>query len=363
MPQALQGRWRMIRNFITAVVFIAIVWSGTGQADLIQACGEDMDCLLRLHYSHRVKDVKYWAAFRALPIDKRILAAPAQLVDYLNLENRIQGFPNRPRIAKPDRQFLEDINAAISEIPAPVKILINGRLMGVFLVEDLGGTGFTDYVFDEQHEPVGAFVVLDAGVLTQSANAWATWKENTPFMPDPEFNLQASIESAADDSRKQALQYILLHEFGHVASVGRDFHPRWDEWDCKKNPPHQYPFLQLSWRLDDSADCKVISRFDQSGFSHRADVVFYFGAKLAQAVSPEVYTQLEQTDFPSLYAATIPAEDFAESFVTYVHQILMGKPFAIQIDKQGQRLTDFRGCWGAARCAAKQEMMARLFSN
>ena len=353
----------MIRNFIGAVVFIAIIWSGTGQADSPQDCGQDMDCLRQLHFHHRVKDVKYWRAFQALPIDKRILAAPAQLVDYLNLENRIQGFPNRPRIAKPERQFLEDINAAIREIPAAVKILINGRLMGVFLVEDLGGTGFTDYVFDEQNEPVGAFVVLDAAVLTQSANAWATWKENTPFMPDPEFNLQARIESAADDNHKQALQYILLHEFGHVASVGRDFHPRWDEWDCKKNPPQQFPFFELSWRLNDSVDCKVISRFDQSGFSHRVDVVYYFGAKLAQAVSPEVYTQLEQTNFPSLYAATIPADDFAESFVTYVHQILMGKPFEIRIDKQGQQLTDFRGCWGAARCAAKQSMIAQLFTQ
>ncbi len=353
----------MIRNFIGAVVFIASTWSGTGQADSPQACGEDMDCLRQLHSTHRVKEASYWHAFQALPIDSRILAAPAKLVEYLNLDNQIYGFPNRPRIAKPERQFLKDINAAIGEIPAAVKTLIDSRLMGVFLVEDLGGTGFTDYVFDEQHVPVGAFVVLDAGVLTRSANAWATWKENTPFVADPGFELHANIEGEADDNRKQALQYILLHEFGHVASVGRDFHPRWDEWDCKKNPPEQFPFFELSWQLNDSPDCKVISRFDQSGFSHRVDVVYYFGAKLAGAVSPDVYAELGQTNFPSLYAATSPADDFAESFVTYVHQILLGKPFEIRIDKEGQQLIDFRGCWGAALCAAKQSMIAQLFTQ
>jgi len=353
----------MNRNFVAVVVIIAIIWSGAVQADSLQACGEDINCLRQLHSSHRVRDVGYWRAFQALPIDTRILAAPAKLVEYLNLDNQLNGFPNQPRIARPERQFLKDINDAISEIPAAAKTLIDERLMGVFLVEDLGGTGFTDYVFDEQRVPVGAFVVLDASVLTRSANAWATWKENSPFVAEPGLELQANIESAAEDNRKQALQYILLHEFGHVASVGQNFHPRWDEWDCRKNPPEQFPFFQLSWQLNDAPDCKVISKFDQSGFSHRVEVVYYFGAKLAVAVSPDVYVQLEQTNFPSLYAATSPADDFAESFVTYVHQILLGKPFAIRIDKQGQQITDFRGCWGAARCAAKQEMMARLFSN
>jgi hypothetical protein len=322
-----------------------------------------MDCARQLHANHRVKNVTYWKAFQALPIDRRILAAPAQLVDYLNLDNQIYGVPNRPRIAKPDRQFLKDINDALGEIPAVVKALINERLMGVFLVEDLGGTGFTDYVFDEQGEPVGAFVVLDVGVLTRAANAWATWKETSPFVPDPAFELKAVIESEADDNRKQALQYILLHEFGHVASVGRDFHPRWDEWDCRKNPPAQFPFFELSWKLNDSPDCKVVSRFDQSGFSYRVDVVYYFGAKLAEAVSPDVYAQLGQTNFPSLYAASSPADDFAESFVTYVHQVLMGKPFEIRIDQQGERRSTFAGCWGAARCAGKQAIIAGLFAQ
>ena len=83
---------------------------------------------------------------------------------------------------------------AIREMPAAVIELVDEKLMGIFLVEDLGGTGFTDYVFDDQHEAVGAFVVLDVKVLTRMANAWATWKENTPFVDDADFDLQTRIE-------------------------------------------------------------------------------------------------------------------------------------------------------------------------
>ena len=170
------------------------------------------------------------------------------------------------------------------------------------------------------------------------------------------------LKTRTNDNRKQALQYILLHELGHVASVGSNLHPPWDNWDCTSQPPGQFPFFQLSWQLSDPVTCTVISKFDDSGFEHRSDVIYYFGARLAEAVSPEVYAQLEQSNFPSLYAASSPADDFAESFVTYVHTVLMGKPFEIRIDRQGKRLITFTGCWGQERCADKQKMIADLFS-
>ncbi len=342
---------------------LAIACSAAAQADAIARCGEDLECLRREHATHQVRDVNYMRAFQKFPIDRRILVAPAKMLEYLNLDNKLHDFPNRPRAAKLGRHLLQDLTDAISEMPAAVKNLIDAKLMGIFLVQDLGGTGYTDYVYDRQHEPVGAFVVLDAEVLTRTANAWATWKENTPFTADPEVELRATIENAADDNRKQGLQYILLHELGHVASVGSHVHPPWDNWDCVNDPPDRYPFFQLSWQLKDAQGCAAISKFDNGAFEQRSNVIYYFGAKLPAAFSPEVYEQLEQTNFPSLYAATSPADDFAESFVTYVHMILMHKPFEVRIDKQGIRQTTFAGCWGMARCAAKQKIITDLLAT
>jgi len=300
-------------------------------------------------------------AFQALPLNRRVLAAPSKLLDYLNLDNKLHGFPNRPRTGKFGRQLMQDMKDAISEIPEAVKTLVDKRLMGIFLVQDLGGTGYTDYVYDKGQQPVGAFVVFDAQVLTRTANDWATWKENTPFIPDTGFDLQAIIESPADDNRKQALQYILLHELGHVASVAANIHPRWDGWECRDDPPDRYPFFQLSWQVNDSDSCGISSRFDQDRFELRPDIVYYLGAKLSIDASTAVYRQLEQTNFPSLYAATSPYDDFAESFVTYVHQVMMAKPFEIRIEGDGQRLTTYEGCWSNARCEAKQRILASLF--
>lgn len=354
------------RGRLIAVSLIVTFLFGFVEVRAQGDCGEDKDCLRQLHDSHVVRNVKTLRSYQALPFDRRVVVAPAKLLDYLNIDNRLNDLPNRPRYTRPDPQFLGDIQSALEELPLVVKTLVDSRLMGIFLVQDLGGTGYTDYVYDDHHAAAGAFIVLDVDVLTRVANTWATWKENTPFNASPGFKLDATIESATEDNRKQALQYILLHELGHVASVGRRIHPPWDAWDCVSDPPGGYPFFELSWKLSGEPDCKVISRFDQPGsdqpgFQYRKDLVYYFGAKLPLSDGPAVYAELDRTNFPSLYAATSPGDDFAESFVTYVHTILMGKPFEIRILQNEALLTRFTGCWGAARCAEKQKMMAEMF--
>lgn len=350
-------------NVIGLAVMLACALHSIALAEEQTDCGANLDCLRLHHATHPVKDVSYMRAFQSLPIDRRVMAAPTKLLDYLNLDNRLHDYPNRPQAPKFGRQLMQDMRDAIKEIPVAVKNLIDSHLMGIFLVRDLGGTGYTDYVYDQDHNPVGAFVVFDAEVLRQTANGWATWKENTPFRADPEIELQAAIENPADDNRKQALQYILLHELGHVASVGRDVHPRWDSWDCRTDPPGGYPFFQLSWQVKDAKDCSIISKYDHDGFSHRTDVIYYFGARLSATAGRDVYSQLEHTNFPTLYAATSPYDDFAESFVNYVHVVLMGKPFEIRIDRNGKRQITFGACWGTQRCAVKEGMMADLFSH
>ena len=130
-----------------------------------------------------------------------------------------------------DASLLTDVKAAIADLPAAIWGLFSERLVGVYFVEGLGGTGVSDYVFDQNAKPVAAFIVLDAAVLKQQrANAWATWKENTPFKADPRYRLDARIEADGNDNRKNAIQYILLHELGHewwanlvTASDWRDF--------------------------------------------------------------------------------------------------------------------------------------------
>jgi hypothetical protein len=222
------------------------------------------------------------------------------------------------------------------------------------------GGAYTEQIY-EGSRPVAGYVVLDASVLkNKTANSWATWKENTPFIGSPAFKLNATIEEVSQDNRKQAIQYILLHELGHVISIGEGFNPDWNASPNELETKTSNTFFQLSWAISKDSD-RYASIFDRS-FPQRKDVVYYFGAKLPAAQMRDTYEALERTNFATLYAATNPHDDFAEAFVSYVHTVLMGKPFEISIYNDGKISKVYKSCWTQERCAAKRKMLEHLLS-
>jgi hypothetical protein len=123
----------------------------------------------------------------------------------------------------------------------------------------------------------------------------------------------------------------------------------------------KYPFFDLSWKIDRKAD-KYRSLFDE-GFPQRTRTAYYFGARLSAGEMLPTYNNLENTNFPSLYAATSPGDDFAEAFASYVHVVLMHRPWQITISRDGRVMHVFRPCWGELRCAKKQEVLEQFLKR
>jgi hypothetical protein len=209
---------------------------------------------------------------------------------------------------------------------------------------------------------VAGFIVLDAGVLAgRTANEWATWKESSPFASEPGWQLQARIEPDAQDSRRNAIQYILLHELGHVLAIGGNAHPPWSIAPKDAGPVEAYPFFNLSWQVDRAGN-RYASLFD-GAFPLRKEVAYYFGPKLRASQMEAAYTQLAATNFPTLYAATRPGDDFAESFASYVHVVLMKRPWEITIRHDGELVMRFAACWDEPRCADKRRILQALING
>ncbi|MDQ3025463.1 MAG: hypothetical protein M3R58_03020 [Pseudomonadota bacterium] len=77
---------------------------------------------------------------------------------------------------------------------------------------------------------------------------------------------------------------------------------------------------------------------------------------------PSIYEAVQRTSFSTLYAATHPADDFAEAFANYVHVILMKKPFDIRIERDGVPVKNFGACWDEPRCRSKKAFLDRLLA-
>lgn len=319
------------------------------------------ECLVELLKHHPTRQPDYWSKYFTKSPQERIYTADESLIDFVSIDNKKEGIPNIPRIPQLDQGFLNDIRSALQEIPQSVWRLVDKRFAGVFLISNLGGTGLTDYIFDQSGKKIGAFVVLDVDILNKrTANQWATWKESTPFNDNPNYSIEAVIEKAQDDNRKNAIQYIVLHELAHVQSVGENYHPDW--WVKPGEVPdmNNYPFVRDSW-LFNSKTNKYFTKYDETIFPKREKVIYYFGAKLDASDMVDVYDDLEKTDFVTLYGATHPADDWAEGFVTYVHNQLMGRVFHINVKKNGKTIKNFSLCWDQPRCQKKREFFKQLF--
>ena len=353
---------RVTFTIMTLTPFLLAAWLGTAaaQAPGTVACAAgDKPCLLKRVKAHPARTEAFWKNSLSHPVGERQGPAPPGVVEYLRLDNLLNGYPEKPRASRLSADFVADVRGAIDDMPPAVRRVFDDTFAGVWFVEDLGGTGYTEMFLDPRGKPVGGFVVLDSTVLGKfTANGWATWKENTPFKAAPPWALEARIEADSQDDRRGAIRYILLHELGHVLSINRDVHPRWDISPKDVPPSARFPFFELSWTVDRKEN-RYASKFD-AGFPARRSIVYYLGAKLAAGDMAATYASLEKTNFPTLYAATIPGDDFAESFVSYVHTMLMKRPWEITIRRDGNVVKTYRTCWEQARCAQKRRILEDL---
>jgi hypothetical protein len=316
----------------------------------------DHDCAVKAIEANPAKKLAYWGAALAKPVEERIGPAPRELLDLLRVDNVRHRLPNKPHLPALSEEFLADVRAAFAELPESLRHRAAGKLVGIYFADDMGSTGFADQANDAAGAPKAAFVMLDPSVLQKyTANGWATWKENTPFQPDPAFRLEAIIEDSANDNRMSAIQYILLHEIAHVLSVGGPFHPNWNTAPARIRSTSEFAFFEQSWFIS-REDQSYASHFDYA-FPERKSVAYYVGARLPASAMLTTYERLEDTNFPTLYAATHPADDFAESFASYVHTVMLKKPFEIRLYRDGEIAKRYGSCWTQPRCAGKRRIL------
>lgn len=324
----------------------------------LTACAAGQSACLKSRMDrHEVRSLDFWQDYRRGNLEDRLHAAPQPLLDYLHLDNRLNGYDTRPQAAVADDSFRQDVRQALAELPGPVQAAVKEKLIGIFFVRNLGTTGYTEAVADPQGRPAAGFVVLDVESLRRTANAWATFRENTVFQNDGEGRLRVTLEEAPNDNAKNAIQFILLHEFGHLVSIGERFHP---DWLDKTKTEGTYLFYPLSWRK--AKDGSNVSLFEDV-FPERRDVRFYGEPRLKSSQMEGVYRSLAMTNFVSLYGATSPFEDFAESFALYVHSAWMKKPYRVEITQSGNRVFLYESCWDQPRCAAKRAVLEEWFSR
>lgn len=270
----------------------------------------------------------------SVPWDKRVYNLDEVHRDYATKMNELEGFSQKPVPNKKFNEIKKSISKIASREPARLKNLKNESIYGIYFCSKLGSTGLTGFIRDGSSSP-GGFIILDGDKIHKKANEWISEKEESVFQESKKSKVRIRIANKKNNTFENALEYILLHEMGHIVAQKCEILP---DQGSKNRDFSKYEFSREDWI--DAESSKHDKNFPLRKFIqfYDEDSDFFLGND-----GIAIYTQLLKTPFPTLYSSLNPDEHFADSFVSYVHIFIYKYPWELEINTPKLSLTMANG--------------------
>ncbi|MCX8000901.1 MAG: hypothetical protein N3A69_18495, partial [Leptospiraceae bacterium] len=159
--------------------------------------------------------------------ENRIFNLQEDYADYAYKLNQLDELEDIPKPITPEeletlqKEFFKIANSEMEII----KQIKNHYIHGIYLCKNLGSTGLSGFI-KQGDKFIGGFIFLDVELL-QNANEWITYKENTVFTLK-DLSLKIQIERDKENLLHNGIDYVLLHELGHIIAIVEGFVPSLD---------------------------------------------------------------------------------------------------------------------------------------
>ena len=302
----------------------------------------------------------FWGdGWQERPLTERVHVLPADALPSLRDGLSDRHFISEVKPASNAKYVIRDVQAAIDDLPEAVKTLVKDRLVGIYLVEGLAqsehsdslGMAFAVVGFWRQH--VGTVILLDRNETDMRANEAMAGMEYVPSRDYHGVAVEPRLAARGENDRVTTLRYVLLHELGHLVDFDREIIPDWFSYDANEM---DCGFACLSWRTPERH--RYSRWIDSAMATMRAGRTDEYVKAL-----PETFRLLGKSNFPSLYATTMPEEDFAESFAMYVHTIMMRRPWELTVRRNGTIVGELGSCFVDGRCPKKRAYFDQFFAS
>ena len=233
-------------------------------------------------------------------LEDRVTDCPDFVLDYLKDFDSAPGYTSYT----PTEDEMQIIEQTLDMLPEYMKNALKERLVGIYFINDLQSSGFTDYIFSSDDE-VYSFIALNYSVFNKNLPELLAYKENTCFIPADNMRIEYEM-----DTELPGFLYIFMHEAGHALDYSFRYTP-WVEpaiFDKFGENPGNCAFTYSVWADYD----ELLLDYE---YPNKDLVTFYGfgnGPKIKIEDAEKYYKELESSPLLSLYSIYNWAEDFAE---------------------------------------------------
>jgi len=298
--------------------------------------------------------------WRSLPLVERVGLLPEDAVVSLREVLELYGGVSNVVPAGAADYVVKDLREAVEGLPESVRRLVRDRLIGIFLVDKLSTEGTGEHnlgmaieVKGVWRQHVGTIILIDRDATDMNANRAMASMEYVPTGNYKGISVQPRLARRNNDDRRLTLQYVLLHEIGHAVDYDRRITPGSFDYG---NRTRDCGFTCLSWFTPDR------HRFSAQIGAAMRDVRSANYDAYVQGL-PTTFRLMSASNFPSVYATSGPAEDFADSFAQYVHTIALGHPWELTLRVRGTIKEQLGSCFLERRCPGKKSYFDLLLAD
>lgn len=236
------------------------------------------------------------------------------------------------------RELVSDLRAVVEGLPRPFARLFERHVCAVILMHDAPMTGTLMPLADERTQSI---ILLDVDKVMLSPNEWLAFKESSAFESVPGRVISGKMADGGDSTRRVLLEFLLVHELGHVVDTAFPDHLLLDD------------FRSISWPRADA-----LARTPLIHYPQRKHVL-----PLPDRHLEPYYDLIAAGAFASPATVSNAQEDFAESLATFMHTIMRGRPWELEVHRDGALVRKLQSCWNEPRCSRKRQLIELLLER
>ena len=218
----------------------------------------------------------------------------------------------------------EVIEQAFDALPPLHQKILKDHLYSISFLDNMPNTALTSPVGESEENKMFT-ITFRSEILHQTISEWATWKENSLYIPDSDYQV------VVDAGDLNALVYILLHEATHVLDDVLGISTQAIEADTLVIPSE---FSRETW-------VSINKPKEEFRKSILETTRFRGGGPIAMSLAAEVYQSLQETAFVSLYGMASWHEDLAELATIHHLTNMLGQPYHILVINNGKEIFRF----------------------